>query len=172
MTTDSRPTEHDVVVALDASDVSRKALDWAAAHARQTGARIRAVHVIAVDARGVEGWAAAPSEYSTDDPLLHRHREQVQQLFDGTHPEPDWSLDFRSGDPGPEIVDYASGAALLVLGTREHRGILRFVLGSVSHYCLSHAVCPMVAVPPEPAPVHTRSSHLHEISPMVTWSAP
>jgi hypothetical protein len=39
------------------------------------------------------------------------------------------------------------GAALLVVGTQEHAGIGRLVSGSVSHYCLSHAQCPVVAVP-------------------------
>ncbi|MFL6066090.1 MAG: universal stress protein [Friedmanniella sp.] len=172
METDSQPAGHDVVVALDVADVSRKALDWAAAYARQAGARLRAVHVITVDAQGVEGWGATPSGYSADDPLLRRYREQIQQLFDGSHPEPDWTLDFRTGDAGPEIVDYASGAALLVLGTREHRGIARFVLGSVSHYCLSHAACPMVAVPPGPATVDPRSSELQQTGHSVTRSAP
>src|SRR4051794_29948238 len=89
METDSQPAGHDVVVALDVADVSRKALDWAAAYARQAGARLRAVHVITVDAQGVEGWGATPSGYSADDPLLRRYREQIQQLFDGSHPEPE-----------------------------------------------------------------------------------
>ena len=35
---------------------------------------------------------------------------------------------------------------LLVVGTQEHVGLRRAVLGSVSHYCL-HARCPVVAVP-------------------------
>ena len=33
------------------------------------------------------------------------------------------------------------------MGTREHAGLRRLLSGSVSHYCLSHAVCPVVAVP-------------------------
>ena len=39
------------------------------------------------------------------------------------------------------------GTALLVVGTKEHVGISRIVAGSISHYCLSHAQCPVVAVP-------------------------
>ena len=37
--------------------------------------------------------------------------------------------------------------ALLVVGTKVHVGISRIVAGSISHYCLSHAQCPVVAVP-------------------------
>ena len=36
---------------------------------------------------------------------------------------------------------------LLVVGTKEHSGLRRAVSGSVSHYCLSHAEVPVVAVP-------------------------
>ena len=38
-------------------------------------------------------------------------------------------------------------AKLVVVGTREHVGLDRLLAGSVSHYCLSHAACPVVAVP-------------------------
>jgi nucleotide-binding universal stress UspA family protein len=34
-----------------------------------------------------------------------------------------------------------------VVGTQEHTGLRRAVAGSVSHYCLSHADVPVVAVP-------------------------
>jgi hypothetical protein len=35
------------------------------------------------------------------------------------------------------------------VGTREDVGTGRLLFGSVSHYCLSHAHCPVVAVPAE-----------------------
>jgi nucleotide-binding universal stress UspA family protein len=62
-------------------------------------------------------------------------------------PRPDWVLQFASGDTGPVLVRQSEDARLLVLGTREHVGLGRLVSGSVGHYCLSHAVCPVVAVP-------------------------
>jgi hypothetical protein len=37
---------------------------------------------------------------------------------------------------------------VLVVGTHEHLGLGRVLHGSVSHYVLSHAPCPVVAVPP------------------------
>jgi nucleotide-binding universal stress UspA family protein len=52
-----------------------------------------------------------------------------------------------SGDAGPAVVAESVGAALLVVGTKDHVGIGGLVSGSVSHYCLSHAQCPVVAVP-------------------------
>jgi nucleotide-binding universal stress UspA family protein len=55
-------------------------------------------------------------------------------------------LDVVEGPAGPVLVERARRAALLVVGTREHVGLRRLVAGSVSHYCLSHAECPVVAV--------------------------
>jgi nucleotide-binding universal stress UspA family protein len=51
------------------------------------------------------------------------------------------------GEPGGVLVRQSGDAQLLVVGTREHVGLGRLLVGSISHYCLSHAVCPVVAVP-------------------------
>ena len=71
----------------------------------------------------------------------------VLDTLGGAAAEIRWTLDIVEGAPGPALVARAAGATLLVLGTREHTGLRRAVLGSVSHYCLSHAASPVVAVP-------------------------
>ena len=53
----------------------------------------------------------------------------------------------RGAGPGPTLVAQSASASLLVVGTRENAGWSRLVHGSVSHYCLSHARCPVVVVP-------------------------
>jgi nucleotide-binding universal stress UspA family protein len=45
------------------------------------------------------------------------------------------------------MVAESKNADLLVLGAREHRGMERLLIGSVGHYCLNHASCPVVSVP-------------------------
>ena len=53
------------------------------------------------------------------------------------------------GDTGPVLVDVASQPDdLLVIGTGRRRGVRRLVRGSVGRYCLAHARCPVLAVPP------------------------
>ena len=64
-------------------------------------------------------------------------------------------MQFAHGEVGSVLVHQAEHAALLVVGTREHVGLGRLLTGSVSHYCLSHAVCPIVAVP-APSPLARR----------------
>lgn len=53
------------------------------------------------------------------------------------------------GEAGPVLVDSAGDgpASLLVVGTGR-RGLRRAMSRSVSRYCLAHARCPVVAVPP------------------------
>ena len=52
------------------------------------------------------------------------------------------------GPAGPVLVDAADRPDdLLVVGTGR-RGLRRWIRRSVSRYCLAHAHCPVVAIPP------------------------
>jgi nucleotide-binding universal stress UspA family protein len=53
------------------------------------------------------------------------------------------------GNPGDEIVDYASkiGADLIVMGTHGRSGVRRLLLGSVAEKVLRGACCPILVVP-------------------------
>jgi nucleotide-binding universal stress UspA family protein len=61
--------------------------------------------------------------------------------------ELDWQIEVLRGRVGPTLVRAADQADLLVVGTGAHAGLRRLAAGSVGHYCLSHAHCPVVAVP-------------------------
>lgn len=54
----------------------------------------------------------------------------------------------RDGEPGPAIVEEAKewGADMIVVGSRGHTGIQRILVGSVSHYVVDHASCPVEVV--------------------------
>ena len=53
------------------------------------------------------------------------------------------------GDAGPVLVAIASGHAdLLVVGAGSRGVLARIVSGQVSRYCLAHAQCPVLAIPP------------------------
>jgi len=54
------------------------------------------------------------------------------------------------GTPGVVLVDAINDPGdLLVVGTGS-RGLLRVLRPSVARYCLAHAPCPVLAVPPSP----------------------
>ena len=71
----------------------------------------------------------------------------VEEVFAAVAPLPEWQLEFYIDDPGPAVIAASDGAAAVVIGTREHRGLGRLVYGSVSRYCLGHAKAPVIVVP-------------------------
>jgi nucleotide-binding universal stress UspA family protein len=141
-----------IVVGLDDSPSSKAGLQWAAEQAKSTGAVLRAVHAL-----GRAYAYAAPdipltverTELTPDEPPDAR-RNAITRMFEAVSPHRDWVLEFVSGYAGEVLVRQSRDAQLLVVGTREHVGLGRLLAGSVSHYCLSHAACPVVAVPASP----------------------
>ncbi len=81
------------------------------------------------------------------DELQEAYRASMTRLFDETAPRPGWLITFALGAPGDVLVQQAEHARLLAIGTGEHVGVQRLLVGSVSHYCLSHARCPVAAIP-------------------------
>ena len=138
----------EIVVGLDVSVPAQAALAWAAAQARLTGQQLRAVHAVFPwgDYLAAGGYIplSMPSQAVED-----HQRDMVMKLFAAVRPESTWTLDLITDDPGPALVAASRAASLLVIGTREHTGWGRLLHGSVSHYCLSHAHCPVLAVPVE-----------------------
>jgi nucleotide-binding universal stress UspA family protein len=145
--TDQAGRRPEIVVGLDESDSARAALRWAAEEAIRSGSGLRAVHALSwpfgaeiVDADN----AVRALSFDEVDEL---YRSNILRIFDSVKPRPDWLLQFAQGDAGPVLVRQAGNAAMLVVGTPYHVGLGRLITGSVAHYCLSHATCPVVAVP-------------------------
>jgi nucleotide-binding universal stress UspA family protein len=148
--------DSEIVVGLDDSPPAKAALQWAAEYARLTGARLRAVSVVDwplgvhADGRPVLR-AAGVGQY---DEVGHDYRAMISGLFAEIDPPSDWVLEFEVGRAGDVLVRASEHARLLIVGTGEHVGLGKILLGSTSHHCLTHARCPVVAVPtrhPEPA---------------------
>lgn len=52
------------------------------------------------------------------------------------------------GVPGEQIVHQAQAADLIVMGTHGWSGIVRWMLGSVAHYVIQTAPCPVLTIAP------------------------
>jgi len=50
------------------------------------------------------------------------------------------------GQPAPVLLDAASDADLLVVGSHGHGRFAGMLMGSVSTHCMDHANCPVVVV--------------------------
>ena len=76
------------------------------------------------------------------------------------------------GETGPVLVEVASQPDdLLIIGTGRRAGFGRMMRHSVSRYCLAHARCPVLAVPPSALmdemshPLHSWHIRRHELIP-------
>ena len=141
---DGPPTS--IVVGLETSEGSRRALRWALDEAALTGAEVHAVH----------GWQIsepAPEDAGLlEGPVFTGPTRAVLEgiIAEETAGRPDLApvtLVAESSPPGELLVDRASHADLLVVGGRGHSGLVQLLVGSVSQHCLHHAPCPLVIVP-------------------------
>jgi nucleotide-binding universal stress UspA family protein len=140
---------HDIVVGIDDSPSAAAALLWAVGQAKATGSALRVVHAWQLTAAASAALAVGASDYleAAGADARARATRIVIDVLGGGAAEVRWTLDVAEGGAGPVLVDRSRDGRVLVIGTREHIGFRRAVSGSVSHYCLSHAQVPVVAVP-------------------------
>jgi nucleotide-binding universal stress UspA family protein len=134
----------EIVVGINGSAASSLALRWAAEEARLRAAPLRIVHTWEVPS-GEGMVAGAAFREATEQEALERAMTWVETAL-GT-PDAPGTVEITEGPAAAVLVARSRAAALLVLGTQAHSGIRRLISGSVSHFCLSHATCPVVAVP-------------------------
>ena len=136
-----------IVVGVDDSAGSREALRWAAKQSRVTGLPLCVLH--AWQMNGLAAASTRTTDYtqaSAADARARATRWVRDTLGDDTA-EDRWTLEIVEGAAGPALVSRSRGAGVLVLGITEHPGQRHVIGGSVSRYCLAHAVPPVVAVP-------------------------
>jgi nucleotide-binding universal stress UspA family protein len=144
----------EIVVGIDGSDGSRKALAWAVAEAQLRNGHLTAVLAWQVPLRAafVPDWPG-PGEL---DAAIEAQRVAVARVLDDACSAATDTLGDRltrlvvEGPPAPVLLRAAQNADLLVVGTRGRGGFAGLLLGSVSQQCAQHAPCPLVIVPPEP----------------------
>ncbi|CAM5385970.1 universal stress protein [Streptomyces chartreusis] len=134
-----------IVVGVDGSEPSLRAVDWAADEAALRGLPLRLVYASLWER--YEGDALAHELGKPSEPVraqdivtaaarrAHRRRADVKVLTDSLPEEPEYAL-----------VRESRNAALLVTGTRGRGGMAEALLGSVSLTVAGHAHCPMVVV--------------------------
>ena len=138
-----------IVVGVDGSGHSRKALERAAAEATAHGAPLT-VLTIHQAVRDVYGSA---SHYTDDAALTDKAREAAQAETDqvlaalGSQPA-SVTVTAMHGLPVDELIKASQGADMLVLGRRGFGGFARLLMGSVTDQVSRHAHCAVLIVPP------------------------
>ncbi len=136
-----------ILVGVNDSAASFEALRWAAGQERLTGLPLRVLHVWQPSAVASASTGAADYALAADaDTRARVTRWALDALGDNAERDR-WTLEIVQGAAGPVLVSRSRSARILVLGTREHTVVRRATGGTVSRYCLAHAVPPVVAVP-------------------------
>lgn len=141
-----------IVVGLDGSANSERALDWALSHAAalNTSLTAIAVHQVARSYWGHDPVVGA-GDVTLVEQLQRSAEDMTQRALDrltGARPS---SVQTRAvnGFVVEELVNASRDADELVLGSRSTSGLQRLVMGSVSNEIVQHSACPVVIVPYE-----------------------
>lgn len=154
-----------VVVGVDGSEPSKRALLWAQFLAHATGGTVEAVAAWEpFTAYGVmgAGLAAIPPDWDPAEDANSELTATVDEVF-GDHRPEGLRMVAREGNPAHVLIEASRNAQLLVVGNRGRGGFAGLLLGSVSSACSAHAECPVVVLrgdtrppgPPDDTPAAT-----------------
>lgn len=139
-----------IVVGVDGSPSSRRALGWATKQARLVGATVVAVTAWEDPAMYGFAYGCAPVAFEGDNLAITAAKVLAESVTEVAG-EQDQALEVRprvmQGHPAQVLLEAARGAQLLVVGNRGHGPVVGMLLGSVSQHCVQHAPCPVVVVP-------------------------
>jgi nucleotide-binding universal stress UspA family protein len=142
-----------IIVGIDGSDHSLRALEWAIGEAAIRQTPLTVTTAIQQPAPGYGGYHVP---YLGEEDVIEQARKMAQveteQALDKAGPgsrPPSVSVQAVSGLPGEALLEAAEGADMLVVGSRGIGGFKRLLLGSVGVQVTHHAHCPVVVIPAE-----------------------
>jgi nucleotide-binding universal stress UspA family protein len=144
---DVRVMAQAIVVGMDESAASLDALRWAAEESRLTGLPLCLLHVWQKDDLPAASTGATDYARACAADARARVTRWARDALGDDAGKTRWTLEIVEGAAGPALVSRSRTAQVLVLGTAEHTGQRHVIGGSVSRYCLAHAVPPVVNVP-------------------------
>lgn len=136
-----------ILVPVDFSDASGRALATALDLAADLGAEIKVIHIHQVQAQYmIEGGLYAPE--LDEDELIEKRKKELDKFVEEHKRDLDIAREVRAGLPEKEILDIARDfkADLIVMGTHGRTGLSHLLMGSVTENVLRHADVPILSV--------------------------
>ena len=137
-----------IVVGIDGSEDSRRALRWALDEARLRGAEVHAVHAWAypVMAGSFEAIAPMLNDLDLGAEAANSLERDIKEVTAGDETVK-IHREVKQGPAASALLQSSRDADLLVVGSRGLGGFRGLLLGSVGQQCAQHARCPVVIVP-------------------------
>jgi len=138
-----------IVVGIDGSGNSQRALDWAV---KEAGVRHAPLTVLAVHQVAANQWTGNPLIYPEDTPEQEKARQAAEEAVSkavseaGDAKPSSVTVRAVSGLAARELIDASRDADLVVVASRGAGGFASLLLGSVSSQVVQHAASPVVVV--------------------------
>ena len=140
-----------VIVGVDGSGHSQRALEWAMKEAalRHAPLTVLTVH------EAIRGYFGGVSSFPDDPEQTEQAREAAQAEADkvlaglGESRPESVTVKAVNGFPVEELIEAGQDADMIVLGSRGMGGFDLLMMGSVTSQVAHHATCPVVIVRPE-----------------------
>lgn len=143
-------TTNRIVVGVDGSEGSERALRWCVDHAPALDAEVVAVHAFELPVTVLPDRGMPELLVENDTVLRERLEEQVTEWCEPLRAAGTPHRRLVLDGPPPRVLDDVAtkeGAELIVVGRRGRGGFAELVLGSVSHQLSHHAHAPVVIIP-------------------------
>ena len=134
-----------MIVGVDGSPPSARALSWACHLGETCGGAVRAICAWSLGASG-EDWMVQPDVSAEGQRLAERVLREAVERVRSDHPAVKVEMTVVEGPPARVLVDMSADTDLLVVGSRGRGGFSGLLLGSVSQQCVHHAHCPVTVV--------------------------
>jgi nucleotide-binding universal stress UspA family protein len=142
----ANPDARRIVVGVDGSEASGRALEYACARATRTGEKVVAVHAWFPTQIALDRFGYIP-------PLTGETEEEARAALDevvgkarAEHPEVTLESALHRGAAPRALLEASSNASLVVVGSRGLGAVAQLVMGSTSHDVLHHAHCPVAVI--------------------------
>lgn len=138
-------TQDVIVVGLDGSAASDRALEWALQEGQRRGWTVEVVTAFGHNTHG-----------GLDETTVTRHSreaaekaqvEQIDRVAEPYRDEVTLAVDVLEGPPVKRLIEAAQHARLLVVGSHGYGRIRTILVGSVAAGCIRNATCPVVVLP-------------------------
>jgi universal stress protein A len=132
-----------ILVPVDFTACTEKALQYAVAFAHQFGAELTLLHVVEPSYMPASEMGIIPDGDSTEDA-----QKEMQSLVRRLDRAVRYRTLLRKGGAQYEIIDAAKelGSDLIILSTHGRTGLERILLGSTAEKIVRHAGCPLLVV--------------------------
>lgn len=134
-----------IVVGVDGSEGSQRALQWAIEEAGRRDATVEALHAWEP---GLTAGLYSGAVF-TEESVQEAGEKVLEETIAAADPAGSTKVERRcvTAQPAAALIEAAKDADLLVVGSRGLGGFYRLLIGSVSSQVAHHAPCPVVVVP-------------------------